>query len=492
MRRFSLFVLMAALLAVTAGTALATTEVRMVGDSRVYGVFFSGHNFTGWNNAAWTSNTPTWSRAHTRAEEKFEIWQRIRVRSDFVVNETVRFRLATKVDNTWGHGPYTAANPQAAVQIYQAFLQFKWPGTDVRITAGLQPLSFPQTAIFGDSLLFADFASALVVNGNLIPDTLDFTVGFARMLDTNQTFDTANQVGDELDFYFLTLPITVDGFKATPWAVLGVAGKQTGYFTSYASSFAHANYAEDLISAGTLLTPNHWKNNQVPYVWFGGSFEITALDPIKFYADVTYGGGAFNDRKKSQRHGWFLDAAVEYTGWTMVTPQLFGWWATGEDGSTSNGSERMPHTRPNWGPGNSFLFDDGQVFGRNAEMGMDPTGTMGLAVSFNKIIFMDRLSQRLTFAYVHGNNSPTAIRDLNTALGGSNPYFVMGRDLTWNEYAFGINLDSTYHLLENLDAKVETGWAHGHFQKSVWGSTLANAANGRDTWKVAFGFTYKF
>ena len=61
------------------------------------------------------------------------------------------------------------------------------------------------------------------------------------MLDTNQSFDTANQVDDELDFYFLTLPITGTGFKATPWTVVGVAGKYTGYYTAYASSFAHGH-----------------------------------------------------------------------------------------------------------------------------------------------------------------------------------------------------------------------------------------------------------
>jgi hypothetical protein len=495
MRRVTLFALLAALLALSAGIALADTEVKMTGDSRVYGDFFSGHNFTGWKNPAWTSNTPTWTGAGTAAEEKFVVWQRIRVQSDFKANENLKFRLSVKVDDTWGHGTYTAANPSASLLVYKAYLQFTWPGTDVQVTAGLQPLSFPQTAIFCDSLIFADFASAMVINGNLVPGALDFTVGFARMLDTNQTFDTANQVDDELDFYFLTLPITVQGFKATPWTVVGVAGKYTGYYTAYASSFAHANYAEDLISGGTLLGTRHWKNNQQAYIWAGSTFEVTALDPLRFYADVTFGSGAFDDRKQSKRQGWFLDAAAEYTGWTRVTPQVFGWWSTGEDGSTSNGSERLAHTRPNWGPGNSFLFDDGQEYGRNGEMGIDPAGTWGLAFSLDKISSIDRLSHRLTFAYTRGTNAPTAIRDLNSAL-GANPYFIMGRNLTWNEYVLGVNLDTTYKLYENLNILIETGWAQGHFQKSVWGNAwgrdLVNKANNNDTWKVAFGFTYKF
>jgi hypothetical protein len=83
---------------------------------------------------------------------------------------------------------------------------------------------------------------------------------------------------------------------------------------------------------------------------------VTALDPIRFYADVIYGAGAMADRKSDQRHGWFVDFGAEYTGLDVVTPQVFAWWSTGEDKSTNNGSERMPYMRSAWGPGNSFLF----------------------------------------------------------------------------------------------------------------------------------------
>ncbi|EFL49445.1 conserved hypothetical protein [Solidesulfovibrio fructosivorans JJ]] len=492
MKRFTVLALLAALLAGTAGLAMAATDVRITGDSRVYGVFFSGHNFTGWNDAAWTSNAPTWTAAGTKTEDTFEVWERIRVRTDFIASENLKFRLGTKVDNTWGHGPYTAANPDVAIQVYQAFLQFKYPGTDIEVTAGLQPTALPQSALFNDSIVFTDWAASLLINAPLIPDTLRVTAGFARLIDTNRTYDTTTtQVGDELDFYILTLPVTTPGFKVTPWGVFSMAGSKAAYFTSYASSFAEASYAEDLLSAGTLVGATGWKNNQNPYYWVGGAFEIDALDPVKFYADVINGGGALSDRKKSRRQGWFLDLGAEYTGFDLLTPQIWGWWSTGEDGSTANGSERMPHTRPNWGPGGSFLFDDSAVFARNSNMGMDPVGAMGLGVSFNNITFMEKLSQRVTFTYLRGNNSPRAIRFLNTAL-GSNPYFEMGRDLTWNEYAMGVNFDSQYMLYENLALRMETGWAHGHFQESVWGHRLASQGNGNDTWKLSLGFTYRY
>lgn len=37
---------------------------------------------------------------------------------------------------------------------------------------------------------------------------------------------------DEFDAYVLALPITLDGFKATPWGMIAVAGKNANYSVS--------------------------------------------------------------------------------------------------------------------------------------------------------------------------------------------------------------------------------------------------------------------
>jgi len=474
-------------------SAQAATEVKMTGDARIYGVFFADHNFTGWNNASWTSNTPTYAGAGKKTEDRFEIWERFRLRSDFVANEAVKFRLGIKVEDTWGHGTLTAANPEVAIAVYQAYLQFKWPGCDVEVTAGLQDVDLPISKMFYGSPVFGgDRIAALTVKAPLIENNLALLAGFGRLIDTNRTYDTTTtQVSDEFDAYFLALPITLDGFKATPWGLLGVAGKNAGYFTTGGSTFQSAGFAENLISAGTLTSTSTWKNAQNAYWWAGGAFEVTALDPVKFYADVIYGAGAQSDRKRAQREGWFIDLGAEYTGWDAVTPKVFAWWSTGEDGSTRNGSERMPMIRNNWGPGNSFLFDDSQELAKNSNMGMSPVGAYGIGASLDNMSFIEKLTHRLTFTYLHGNNSAKAIRNLN-ALMGSNPYFVMGRDLTMNEYAMGVNFYNKYMIYENLAAVVETGWAHGEFQSSVWGHRLAQKSREGDSWKVAFGLTYKF
>ena len=63
----------------------------------------------------------------------------------------------------------------------------------------------------------------------------------------------------------------------------------------------------------------------------------------------------------------------------------------------------------------------------------------------------------------------------------------IGAVFGWLFDAIALALGAIY---EGLEARVETGWAHGDFQKSVWGRRLVNKAESGDSWKVAFGLTY--
>jgi len=489
MRKLTSLALAAVMVLGAIAAAHAATEVKMTGDARIYGNFFQNRNYTGWNKTG------------TKTSDTFEIWERFRLRSDFIANEAVKFRLGIKVEDVWGHGTFTAANPSTAVQVYQAYLQFKWPGCAVEVTAGLQDVSLPQSGMFYNSPVWSDNMAALVIKAPLIENTLSVLAGFGRLIDTNRTYDTTTtQKADELDAYFLALPITVDGFKATPWGMVAVAGRNADYSwkdttdtvdsgNSFANTLVSAASAQHMANPGTM---GYWKNDQNPYFWVGGAFEVSALDPVKFYGDVIYGSGAMNDHKAAKREGWMIDAGVEYTGLDVVTPQVFAFWSTGEDKSTRNGSERMPYMRSKWGPGKSFLFDDGQDFGKGSNMYTDPVGNYGIGASLNNVSFIEKLTHRLTFVYVHGNNSPRAIRESRYFYNSS--YFTMGHDLTTNEYLMGLNFDTKYMIYENLAAVMETGWAHGHFQQSVWGHRMVSQSedNGNNAWKVAFGLTYKF
>lgn len=476
MRKTVLLLLTLAVLATAVVPTHAATEVKMAGDARVYGVFFANRNFTGWDETG------------TQTEDRTTIWQRLRLRTDFVANENLKFRFGMRIDDeTWGSGYLTAANPQVAIEPYLAYLQFKWPGTDIEVTAGYQPFSVPHTGVFYDSIVLAaddgdQSSAALFVKLPIIEDTLAIEAAYGRLLDANRTYQpTTTQVGDTFDVYRLALPITVEGFDIAPWALVGVYGKDAdpeGYF------------ATGLRAAGSYLDPTGYKDNQNPMWWTGLALSVTTLDPVNLYFDGIYGNAAGSDRSRNRREGYFFDASLTYTGLDWATPGLFGWVASGEDASLSNGSERLPVITPKWGPGTSFLLDCDQEFGNNS-IGIDPTGTWGAAVAIRDISFFEALKSRLTLAAIAGRNSPAGLRKAVAATGGPGEYVTMGRTLAQGEWVLGVNFDHSYAITEALSLTLQTGFASPQGLKtSIWGHRMTNQAN--NAWMTSLGFLYTF
>ena len=124
-------------------------------------------------------------------------------------------------------------------------------------------------------------------------------------------------------------------------------------------------------------------------------------------------------------------------------------------------------------------------------MGLNPAGSWGLVGSLSKISFLNDLTHRLTVSYARGTNNASGLRKANALL-GTGTYVQMGRDLAQNEYVVAVNFDNQYNIYQNLAAIVETGWAHGEFQKAIWGRRFVNEAAGGDAWKLAVGLQYKF
>jgi len=466
------------ILALTIGQALAATEVKMAGDARVFGLFFANRNFTGWDPSG------------TKTEERFEIWQRVRLRTDLVANENLRFRFGLRVDDeNWGHGYLTAANPQNAVQPYLAYLQFKWPNTDIEITAGYQPVSAPHSEAFYDSIVLAaddgdQSSAALFVKLPVITDTLSVEAAFARLVAAYQTYEnTTTDVDGNFDIYRLAVPITVDGFDVTPWGLVGVYGKGTdpdGLFDA------------GLRAAGSYLSATRYRYNQNAMWWAGLAANISALDPVKLYVDAVYGDAGSADRSRNRRRGYFFDAAVTYTGFDWAVPGVYGWLASGEDSSIANGSERLPVITPKWGAATSFLFDCDQDFSNNS-MGIDPTGTVGAAVALKDVSFIEKLSSRLSLAMIAGRNSVSGLRKarLAAASAGVDDYVQMGRNLAYGEWVLGVSFDHSYAIYENLSLNLQTGLASPKgFQTSIWGHRNAHRAT--ESWMAALGMLYTF
>ncbi|MEA4858760.1 MAG: outer membrane homotrimeric porin [Solidesulfovibrio sp.] len=459
-----------------AAAAASAATVAMYGDFRVQGTFFSNQNYTGWNATG------------TQTEDTLNIWQRLRLHVDFASGEHLAFRLGLRVNNeTWGHGTLTAANPSPAVEPYQCYLQFTVPETRVTVTAGYQPLSLPHTAVFYDSVVLgADSgnsdAAALVVSAPLIDERLSVTAGYARLVDTNRTYDTTTtQVGDELDFAFLTLPVTLSGAQVTPWGAVAILGRSASLPGSMGNS---------LLSASSFAAPSAFANNQNAALWTGFALTAELPFPVKVYADGVYGDAFAADRHRNRRHGWFADAALEYTGFAAFAPQLLGWWGSGEDAALADGSERLPAVNTEWGPRGSFLFNADQDL-TQASMNTTPQGSKGLVLNFDRISLVPRLTSLVAFSYAAGTNSPAGLRKAVALTGGPGHYATMGQDLAEGERLCSVAWEHAYALTDAVNLIAETGFAHGEgFRASIWGRRMVHQAG--DAWQAALGLIYRF
>jgi hypothetical protein len=518
MKRFTLIALVFSFVLGLAVAANAATEVKMSGDARIHGNWRTHMNFTPWNARGMNffTGAPQAAIANvapaTASEENFTIWERFRLKTDFIASEALKFRLGLRVNNgSWG-GTFAIDNPPVAVDVNQAYVQFLIPSTDAQVTAGWQPLALPHSKIFNGGLVLDTqggntAAASLVLDIPVVKDTFAIKAGYARLLDGAADFySNTTPVDNALDAFFLALPITLDGFQFIPWGTVAFAGRMANYnqgLTNVAgTSTGGGNYGPyDGGLAPNLLTPastlafaatgqnSMWSNQNNTYWWVGIPFNITALDPVNIYADVIYGAGAQSDRSMAQRSGWFIDAGIEYVGLDMMKPQLMGWWSTGES-SFKDGSQRMPVVRQFWSPGGSFLYQTGASSFTRSTLLANPLGSWGLALSLKDITFTKDLTHTLTAAVANGTNQASYVRTVNT-LGLGGIYMVMGKDLTVDEWLWGVNLDTKYMIYENLSAILELGWATmSGLKGSVWGTRNVN--NYGDAWKVAFGFKYTF
>lgn len=543
------------------------TEVQMSGDARMYGSFWQQKLF---NNLDTTG---------TRAFSNFAVYERFRLKTDFIANENLKFRFQVRVDDTaWGYGTFTYDNPQVSLQVQNAYLQFKFPNTDFKATIGAQDFSMPASSLFaGSVVLTTDNATAANFELPLLGDTLGLQFGYARLLKGNafgtQSGRPSDQaMADGLDNFHMALPIKLEDAKLTfiPWAMISLMGSNAGYdLVGVGTQYSTFNAANNLQSLGaywpnanTLGTLNDanamfaaatgdanstallsavalqqvasrtgnpsdtlnvftasnsvlpllpadaqmaysqylftqlprklssFRNNLNLGSWAGVSFEVEPFENLKVGIDASYGQVNMADRERNRRRGFFGAAAVEYSGFDCLTPYASAWFGTGEDSSLRNGSERLPVFVSSFNAGNSFLFDGGQAFA-NGHLGIAPMGTWGVSLSTGKMSFLEHLTHTVTVAYTRGTNDPRPLRISRQYL-GDGVFYRMGRDLTVNEGVISVTFDHRYKIYENLAAIVETGYAHGNFQESVWGRRMVRDSRNGDVWKAQFGLDYKF
>lgn len=390
MKRFLVVALMAAFILGTVGMAHAI-EIKAKGQWRVH--FNYEDN---WDYGAMQS-----ANLQRSEYDRFSAWQRMRTQFEFVANENLKGVLQLEIGNIrWGQQGFQAGAPGRGVNVKTrlAYLDFNLPNTQVNVKAGRQAVGLPSTM---GSLILDSEAGAVLVH-TPFTDMLGLTLGWARAYDfaRGNPDDITEKWDDEVDVFMAVLPVNMDGLKLNPF-------------------FAYSRWGKDFTDTDKNANMFH----------AGLNFDLAMLDPVGIRGDFNYGTVKWNDDPSYKQSGWFGLLAVQYA-MDMVTPQLFGWYESGEDADYWRGgdSKRMP-TIETWGgafgPGVGYgqrTAFAGDSYLRGVLLALDlaawfdgywadpwqtaqgAVGTWGTGVGLRNIKFVDNVSHDLVGYYMKGTN----------------------------------------------------------------------------------------
>ncbi|MBU1041535.1 MAG: outer membrane homotrimeric porin [Proteobacteria bacterium] len=480
-----------------------------------------------WIESVMKNNWDFLGKGAASGEDKtFNIEQKMRTQFHFIANENLRAVFDTQIGSSnWGNGLYSigagrsagtqtagqapagsGSNANAAgagnIMLRQGYMEYRWPSTLVNFKVGFQTLSLP-SAFGGGSPILDDQVAAAVVSAP-ITGNVSLLVGYARPFDSNSNaFTTASNIsggGTSTDIVFAAVPVSFKGATITPFAAYAHAGADT--------------YAPGVGAPGLagFMGPNSSGGQGLRSYWGGVAATVTALDNFKFMGDFNYGKATYNNPSandnKAGRQGFMFDAAVDYTGLSMMTPQVFFTYSSGENGNSSKGgtSERMPVVgAPQFWTIGSFFFGErlelGGSINNSAGYTSNTLGYWAAGISLKDMTFVDKLSHTFNLLYARGTNDKKYIYETGGTIRNAN----YGGFLTTEDSLWEVDLNSRYKIYDELTLLVYLGYINANFDKDVWGdlstvATTASAATAADikrygssnAYKVGVGLNYFF
>ena len=481
-------------------------------------------------NESLVSKTRTGNNSKVKADtsDTFAAQQRVRLQLDAVASEalsgTVYFEIG---DQRWGQNATGGAlgADGRMVEVKNAYIDWAIPQTDAKVRMGIQGLALPNTVAGGSAILDTDVAA--VVGSYKFNENVALTAFWARPFNDNFDGDDARYHGtnhvnylDNMDLFGVMAPLTFDGVNLTPWIMYGMLGKNT--LTNYDSAKGTYNQVANnndgnppmtLLPApmGSSITGNDFvrlggtSKSYGSMFWAGLPVALTMFDPLNVELDINYGyvesmgrysvqkgqGGDFV-RGSMGRQGWLAKALVEYK-MDWATPGLFGWYATGDDNSVKNGSERMPSIVP---VGNMTSYmGDGNMGWMRQDYGVDYAGTWGIGAQLKDMSFLEDLKHTFRVAYWGGTNSASMVKYMANAYSWNDatgtqatvPY------MTTNDGLVEFNLVNSYKIYQNLEMNLELDYLVNCMDNSTWKKAQnPSSFQKQDMFQAKVVFAYNF
>ncbi len=451
-------------------------------------------------------------------EDEFNAKQRVRLQLDAVASESLSGTVFFEIGNTtWGNAESGGAlgADQTIVEVRRAYIDWMVPNTELKVRMGLQGMALPSFAV-NKNQAFNDDVAGITLSYQFT-ENVGVTAFWARPYNDNFEGSRTRDANflDNIDAFGLTVPLTFDGFKVTPWGMIAAIGPNAfrGTDNTTFSNFDVAESGKHLRAgllpawgvAGTYgIGANDLRIDKYATAWWAGlTADISYFDPFRIAFDFTAGGVDWEEARLN-RAGWMAALLVEYK-MDWGTPGLLGWYASGDNSNLGDGSERMPYLSVNNGDNDFsyYAFDGHPYIAREGVLGNSMAGTWGVGLRVKDMSFIEDLKHTLRVNLIGGTNAHGIYEQLakNTGnIGGytvsSNAMGVNGMYLTDQDTLLEIGLHNEYKMYENftvmLDANYLALWLADTEYKGMQRMMNGVTNETRDAWNVNVSFVYSF
>ncbi len=455
--------LLAAGMVFSAANGASAVEMKVSGEWQV-GFTFADNMYNNYNAA---------EKHDGFTDGSFKAAQRVRVNFDLVASEYLSGRVQLQAaggtdSNTYDWGTAgVGGTGKYAVTARLAYLDWLIPTTDVLVRMGRQSVATPSYT-FGSPIL-DDTIDGVMVSAP-INDMVALNLGWLRPVAELNKWGEPHKAHSSVDLAYLSVDVAGDGFKVTPWGMVGFVGSDANW-----GSDTDPNYTGDMLGFAKST------ENTTAY-WAGLGGELTLFDPFKFTADFIYSG---NDADHyAERSGWYAALGAEMK-LSMLTPFLRGWYASGDDADSEDSGRMLSVNGAAAFDASGTYFDYYSQITDTIDV-CNPAGTWGVQLGVKEVSFIEDLSHMLSVTYFQGTNNTNRVTSANLGQGGyakaDGPFGYM----TTADSAWSIDFMNSYKLYENLTANLLLSYLVTDFDKDVWGQDYDNVFRG------TMNFTYTF
>ena len=422
---------------------------------------------------------------------------RLRTWIEIIASESLKGVVYFQVGHqNWGYQSQGAAlgTDGKFIGILESYVDWAIPDTEARMRVGLQGFALPSFTTIGNAISTDSTYAGGVVFSTPFTENIGSNLFWYRLENDNAlTYDSETKKTfnphDAMDFVGMTLPITFDGVRVTPWGMYGFVGRDSFQGTDFNLSIAQ----QGMMPLGATSSIISASDKAHGSAWYGGiAAQLSAFEPFNFALDAAYGSVDVGTSELNGRHfdvkrsGWYAVFLAEYK-MDFGTPGILLWYTSGDDANPYNGSERLPSIFPDMYP-TSYGFDGTNYGGAALTLGYGISGTWAAMARINNISFYEDLSHVLRLVYYQGTNNTQMVRDKFIA----NPQDTIGSMtyMTTADKAVEFNFDSTYKIYDNLTMHVELGYIRMDQDKELWRS-VGYEAN-KNNFKYTLSFQYMF